>query len=257
MPDIRQSVSWWCFVPGKITAEKFVAALAEIGYDAAELVDAQYFSLVKDHGLKIATHRGHDSIADGLNRRENFSRIEKELAANLKLASQWDIPNLVCFSGNRNGLADEAGAEITAENLRRLAKMAEDAGVNLIMELLNSKVDHPDYQCDRTPWGVKVCQMVNSPRVKLLYDIYHMQIMEGDVIRTIRDYQQYIGHYHTAGNPGRNELDETQELNYRAIVQAIAETGYTGYIGQEFIPTKDPVTSLKSAFELCSVSVRV
>ena len=170
------------------------------------------------------------------------------------MAAQWNIPNLICFSGNRGGLDDATGAEITAENLRAVAKMAEDAGVTLVLELLNSKVDHPDYQCDKTAWGVQVCRMVDSPRVRLLYDIYHMQIMEGDIIRTIRENHANFGHYHTAGNPGRNEIDASQELNYPAIVRAIAETGYTGYVAQEFIPTGDPVVALQAAFDLCSVS---
>src|SRR5262249_37186357 len=157
--------------------------------------------------------------------------------------------NVIVFSGNRNGQEDSLGAEITAENLRRVSKVAEDAGVNLIIELLNSKVDHPDYQCDSTAWGVKVCQMVDSPRVKLLYDIYHMQVIEGDVIRTIHDNHQYFAHYHTAGNPGRNEIDDSQELNYRPIMQAIVDTGYDGYVGQEFVPLHDPIQSLKQAFD--------
>jgi hydroxypyruvate isomerase len=171
--------------------------------------------------------------------------------ANLKVAAQWGIPVLICFSGNRNGLADDRGVEITAEGLRRVARAAEDAGVTLALELLNSKVNHPDYQCDHTAWGLRVCELVGSPRVKLLYDIYHMQVMEGDVMRTIRDHHAAFGHYHTAGNPGRNELDETQELNYRAIVRAIRETGYDGYIGQEFIPRGEPVAALRAAFDVC------
>nr|MBA2678580.1 TIM barrel protein [Ktedonobacteraceae bacterium] len=166
---------------------------------------------------------------------------------NLELAARWGIPNLICFSGNRAGLDDERGAEITAEGLRRVAKAAEDANVTLVLELLNSKVDHPDYQCDRTPWGVKVCQMVDSPRVKLLYDIYHMQIMEGDLMRTIREHHQWFGHYHLAGNPGRHEPDGTQEINYPPIFQAIASTGYTGYIGHEYVPTGDPIEALKAS----------
>jgi hydroxypyruvate isomerase len=137
--------------------------------------------------------------------------------------------------------------------LRRVAQAAEDTGVNLVLELLNSKVNHADYQCDKTAWGVEVCRMVGSPRVKLLYDIYHMQVMEGDIIRTIRDSHAFFGHYHTAGNPGRNEIDDTQELNYPAIVRAIAATGYDGFLGQEFIPNGDPVTSLKDAFDRCNL----
>ncbi len=253
MSPIKQSVSWWCFVPEKMTPEVLVRAVADIGYAAIELVAPEYWQLIKDHGLAIASFSGHQSIMDGLNRRENGSRIEAELRASIEQAAKWNIPNVICFSGNRNGVDDATGAEITAENLLRVAKAAEDAGVTLSMELLNSKVDHTDYQCDNTAWGVKVCQMVNSPNVKLLYDIYHMQIMEGDIIRTIRDNHQYFSHYHTAGNPGRNEIDDSQELNYRPIMQAIAETGYEGYVGQEFIPKGDALASLKQAFEMCNV----
>jgi hydroxypyruvate isomerase len=253
MTRIKQSVSWWCFVPQHMTPETFVKTIADIGYPAVELVAPDHWQLVKDYGLTIASFSGHQSIPDGLNRRENGSRIEAELRASIAQAEKWNIPNVIVFSGNRNNQDDATGAEITAENLRRVSKVAEDAGVNLVIELLNSKVDHPDYQCDSTAWGVKVCQMVDSPRVKLLYDIYHMQIMEGDVIRTIRDNHAYFAHYHTAGNPGRNEIDDTQELNYRPIMQAIVDTGYEGYVGQEFLPKGDPMTSLKQAFDICNV----
>jgi len=254
MKTLKQSVSWWCF-DDKLTPEQLVRACADIGYAAMELVEQKDFALVKDHGLGIATIRGHESLTNGLNHRENHARIEQELTANIELAAQWGIPNLVCFSGNRNGQDDATGAAITAEGLRRVAKRAEDAGVTLALELLNSKVDHPDYQCDHTAWGVQVVQMVDSPRVKLLYDIYHMQIMEGDVIRTIRDHHPHIAHYHTAGVPGRNEIDETQELYYPAIARAILETGFDGYLGQEFIPVGDPVAGLRRAFELCNVAI--
>ncbi|MBA3874893.1 MAG: TIM barrel protein [Anaerolineae bacterium] len=253
MTRIKQSVSWWCFVPQHFTPEAFVKTVADIGYPAVELVPSEHWQLAKDHGLTIASFSGHQSIQDGLNRTENGSRIEAELRASIAQAEKWNIPNVIVFSGNRNSQDDTTGAEITAENLRRVSKVAEDAGVNLVIELLNSKVDHPDYQCDSTAWGVKVCQMVDSTRVKLLYDIYHMQIMEGDVIRTIRDNHQYFGHYHTAGNPGRNEIDDTQELNYKPIMQAIVDTGYEGYVGQEFLPKGDPTTSLKQAFDICNV----
>jgi hydroxypyruvate isomerase len=255
MSYIKQSVAWWGFVPGKMTPEQLVHGAVAIGYEAIELMEPAYWQLVKDHGLTIASFGGHQSLTEGLNRRENHHHIEGEILANLKLAEKWGIPNLICFSGNRNGLDNDTGAAVTAEGLRRVAKAAEDAGVNLVLELLNSKVDHLDYQCDRTAWGVKVCQMVNSPRVKLLYDIYHMQIMEGDIIRTIRNYHMYFGHYHTAGNPGRHEIDDTQELYYPAILRAIAATGYEGYVCHEFIPQGDPLAGLKRAFELCRVMV--
>src|SRR6266487_212171 len=152
-----------------------------------------------------------------------------------------------------HGLDDKTGAEITALGLKRLARFAQDEGVTLILELLNSKVDHPDYQADKTAWGVEVCQMVDSPAVRLLYDIYHMQVMEGDIIRTIREQHAYFGHYHTAGNPGRQELDERQELQYKPIIQAIAATGYKGYLGQEFIPSGNPEVALRQAFDICNI----
>jgi hydroxypyruvate isomerase len=238
-----------------MTPEALIRVSADIGYEAIELVGQEYWPLIKDHGLKIASANGHRSIEDGLNRRENRQRIADEIRANLELAVKWGIPNLICFSGSRKGLDDPIGAEITAENLRAVAPMAEDAGVNLVLELLNSKVDHLDYQCDKTAWGVKVIEMVDSPRVKLLYDIYHMQIMEGDVIRTIQGNHTHFAHYHTAGNPGRNDLDDTQELYYPPIMRAILKTGYSGYVGQEFIPKADSVAALKAAYDLCNVSV--
>jgi hydroxypyruvate isomerase len=203
---------------------------------------------VKDHGLAISSIAGHASIVEGLNRRANHDRIERELAEHIRLAERWGIPVLICFSGSRAGLSDEEGAEICAEGLRRVAGAAEQAGVTLAVELLNSKVDHPDYQCDRTAWGVRLCQLVGSPRVRLLYDIYHMQIMEGDIIRTIQTHHQWFGHYHTAGNPGRHEIDETQEIWYPPIARAIVATGYAGYIAHEFIPTGDTVAGLRDAF---------
>jgi hydroxypyruvate isomerase len=254
MSRIKQSVAWWCFTPNIMTPEALVRASAEIGYEAIDLVGPEYWQLVKDHGLKISAVGGHQSLTDGLNRRENRARIVDELREKIALAAQWGIPNLICFSGNRNGIDDAIGAEITAETLRLAAPMAEDAGITLVLELLNSKVDHPDYQCDKTAWGIQVCQMVDSPRVKLLYDIYHMQIMEGDIIRTIQDQNAHFGHYHTAGNPGRHEIDDSQELNYPPIMKAILNTGYEGYVAQEFIPTGDPVAALKAAFEICDVS---
>ncbi|MBZ0299504.1 MAG: TIM barrel protein [Anaerolineae bacterium] len=254
MSNLKQSAAWWCFVPAVMTPEAFVQAAADIGYNAVELVPQEYWPLVKEHGLSIASVGGHGPLTDGLNKRENRDRITREIEANLKLAVEWGIPNLIVFSGNRNGLDDEAGAAITAENLRLVAKQAEDAGVTLVLELLNSKVDHPDYQCDHTPWGVTVCQMVDSPAVKLLYDIYHMQIMEGDIIRTIQQQYPYFGHYHTAGNPGRQDLDDQQELYCPPIFRAIEATGYAGYVGHEFTPKGDPAAALRAAFTLAANS---
>jgi hydroxypyruvate isomerase len=162
--------------------------------------------------------------------------------------------NVICFSGNRRGMDDETGMKNCAEGLKRILPLAEKNGITIQMELLNSKVNHKDYMCDRTAWGVALAKMLNSPNFKLLYDIYHMQIDEGDVIRTIQDNHQYIGHYHTAGNPGRHEIDESQELNYPAIMKAIVATGYKGYVAQEFMPVKaDKIASLKEAINICDV----
>jgi hydroxypyruvate isomerase len=252
MAAIKQSLAWWCF--GRfMSAEDLISHSKRIGYAGVEMCPEEHWQKVVDGGLKIVTMGGHGTLTDGLNRRENHDRIEAEINANLEKAVKWGVPALIVFSGNRNGLPDAAGIEHTAEGLKRVAKAAEDAGVTLVLELLNSKVNHPDYQCDHTTWGVDVCKLVDSPRVKLLYDIYHMQIMEGDVIRTIRDNIDYIGHFHTAGNPGRNELDETQELYYPGICRAIAATDYDGYVGQEFTPKGDPLAGLQQAYDVCNV----
>ena len=254
MARIKQSATGWSFIQGDLTPEDFIRGAAEVGLLAVELVDEQYWPLVKDLGLNIATFIGHSSLTDGLNKRENHDRIEDELLANIELAAENDIPGLITFSGNRyEGLSDEEGIDVIAEGLSRVTKAAEENGVNLCLELLNSKVNHPDYQCDSTAWGVEVCKRVNSPRAKLLYDIYHMQIMEGDIIRTLQDNIEYIGHFHTAGNPGRHDLDEEQEINYPPIMQAIAETGYDLYVGHEFIPKGDPIEGLRAAVQLCAV----
>lgn len=249
---MRASVAWWCFVrEGGMTPEAFVRAAADAGYEGVELAPPEHWPLIAAHGLAVAAFGGHGPLTDGLNRRENHTRIAAEIEANSARAAQLGNerggPNLICFSGNRGGLDDDAGAEATAEGLRRVAKTAENAGVTLVLELLNSKINHPDYQCDRTAWGVRVCEMVSSPAVRLLYDVYHMQIMEGDLIRTIQTHHPFFGHYHIAGNPGRHEPDDTQEINHPAVYRAIRDTGYTGWIGAEFIPTGDPVAALRNA----------
>jgi hydroxypyruvate isomerase len=255
MSKIKQSLAWWCFVSDKLSPAQFVRAAAEMGYSGIDLVPPEYWSLVKSHGLTISSYGAHKSLTLGLNRRDQHDSIEKEVLANLAAAEKWGIPNLICFSGNRDGLSDTEGAEITAAGLARLAPAAEAAGVTLVLELLNSKVDHPGYQADHTAWGVQVCQMVASPLVKLLYDIYHMQIMEGDIIRTIRSASPFIGHYHTAGNPGRSDMDDTQEINYPPIYSAIAETGYSGFIAHEFVPKADPLAAMKSTFAICAAAL--
>jgi len=252
MVNIKQAVAWWCFVPGKLSPEAFVRAVAEAGYSAIDLAPQEFWPLILDRGLALSAVGGHGSIALGLNQPDQHARIEAELRAQIALAEQWHIPNLICFAGSRAGLSEAQGAENTAACLARVAPAAEAAGVTLVLELLNSKVDHPGYQADHTAWGVQVCERVASPRMKLLYDIYHMQIMEGDLIRTMQGAQAHIAHYHTAGNPGRHDLDDQQEITYPAVLRAIVGTGYTGYIAHEFIPKGEPVAALRETFELCA-----
>ncbi len=249
---VSQSFSWWCFSDRGVEPDALMAGAVKLGYKGVDLIPAALWPLAVKHGLNIAAGGGHGTIIDGLNRRENADRIEKELKASIAKAEQWKIPAVLCFSGNRNGQDDETSLGICADTLSRVLPMAANAGINLIMELLNSKVDHPDYQCDRSAWGIELCKRVNSPAMKLLFDIYHMQIMEGDIIRSIQQNHSYFAHYHTAGNPGRGQLDETQELNYRAICAAIAATGYKGYVSHEFLPQGNPLEALAKAFKLCS-----
>lgn len=244
--------------PRQQTLDVFCREVAAMGYAAVEAIrrDERFeetVAAVKGHGLAVASIGGHGSLRDGLNKPENHDRIEAELRESIDLAARHGIPGLICFSGVRNpGQSDYEGLVACAQGLRRVAGHAEDRGVNLNVELLNSRVNHPGYQCDRTDWGVALCEMVGSPRVKLLYDIYHMQIMEGDVIRTIRRHAAHIGHYHTAGNPGRGDLDDEQELNYAAICRAIEDTGYDLYVGHEFRPKGDPLEALRRAYAVCA-----
>jgi hydroxypyruvate isomerase len=254
---IKQSVCYPMVKPPEMPLEAFVENVAEIGFPAVELWqrDADFEKLValaKELGLVIASMIGHESLGSGLNDPAQHERIEKELRESTDIAAECEIPGLICFSGNRRaGIPEEESIERTAEGLRHVAPYAEERGINLNLELLNSRFDHPGYECDRTAWGIAVCERVSSPNVKLLYDIYHMQIMEGDVIRTIRNQIRWIGHFHTAGVPGRHEIDETQELNYGAVSRAIAETGYNLYLGHEFSPTGDVLEALRRAYGIC------
>ncbi len=251
---IKQSLSWDGFIRAGLSPEKLVRTAAELGYKGIELVEPEHWKLIRDHGLIIASIAGHPLAPEGLNSPEHFAAISAKIEAALRLAEQWHIPNILCFSGNRYGIDPSTAADITADHLRQLAPRFEAAGVTLLLELLNSKVAHRNYEADHSAWGVKVCDLVNSPNVKLLYDIFHMQIMEGDIINTIRKHHRHFAHYHTAGNPGRHEIDETQELNYPPIIRAIVETGYEGFIGHEFMPKGDPVAALAQAYRLCQVS---
>jgi hydroxypyruvate isomerase len=256
MKALRQSFSWWCFANRGVEPEALLAGAAKIGYAGVDLIDEKFWPLAKKNELMITAIGGHSTLESGLNRAENAARIEGELRLNIAKASEWNIPVLICFSGNRHGESNEAGIAQCAETLRRVTAEAEAAGVTLAMELLNSKVDHRGYQCDRSEWGIELCRRVGSPAFKLLYDIYHVQIMEGDLVRTILEAHEFFAHYHTAGNPGRGEPDETQEINYTAVYQAIATMGYDGFISHEFIPTGDPLAALKRAFRVCEDAVR-
>jgi hydroxypyruvate isomerase len=247
---IKQSVCRWCY--GKIPLEKLAAAVKKLGYQSVELLSPKDYKVIKPFGLTCAMI-SCSSIADGLNRKENHARIEKELRNHIEFAAAEGLPNVICMSGNRKGMADDEGLKNCALGLKKVLALAEKKKVTVCMEGLNSKVDHKDYMYDRTPWGVELCKKVGSQRFKLLYDIYHMQIMEGDVIRTIQTYKDYIAHYHTGGNPGRHEIDDGQELNYRAIAKAIVATGFKGFLAQEFIPVRDPFKSLAEAFRICDV----
>jgi hydroxypyruvate isomerase len=248
--NVKQSICRWCY--GKIPLDKLCEIAKKLGYRSIELLGDKEVLEVNKAGLSCALMRCA-SIADGLNRKTNHDRIEKELTTNIEFAAENKVPQVICMSGNRKGMDDDEALKNCAAGIKRVLALAEKKKVTVIMEGLNSKVDHKDYQYDRTAWGVKLCKMVGSDRFKLLYDIYHMQIMEGDVIRTIKENHQYIAHYHTGGCPGRNEIDETQELHYPAIVKAILDTGYDGYLGQEYIPVREPIGSLAQGYRICNV----
>jgi len=254
---IKQSVCYPMVKPPDVPLEAFFARVAELGFAAIELwkrdeTFPQVVELARRYGLAIATMGGHDSLGVGLNDPTQHERIERELRESIDIAAEVGIPGLICFSGNRRpGVTEEEAIAYTVQGLQRIAPYAEARGVNLNMELLNSKVDHPGYQCDHSAWGLEVCRRVNSPNVKLLYDVYHMQIMEGNIISTIRDNIQWIGHFHTAGVPGRRDFDDTQELNYAGICRAIAETDYAFYVGHEFRPKGEVYEALARAFAIC------
>ncbi len=248
---IKQSVCQWCYKD--IPLEKLAEEAKRIGYQSIELLTPEQYQVIKPYGLTCSMLSGVCEITDCLNRKENHDRLVKGLHKHIEFAADNGLPNVICFSGNRKGMSDEEGLANCAEGLKRIVGLAEQKKVTICMELLNSKVNHKDYMCDRSAWGVELAKKVGSPNFKLLYDIYHMQIMEGDVIRTIGENKDYFGHYHTGGNPGRHEIDETQELNYPAITKAILETGFEGYLAQEFIPVREPLASLAQGFRICDV----
>jgi len=247
---IKQSVSRWCYE--KIPMKDFCKACVEMGIGGIDLVGPEDWPVIKEYGLTGTCTPSH-SLPVGFNHKENHEACIKSVREAIDKTSSAGYPNVICFSGNRNGISEEEGAANCVEGLKKVIGYAEEKKVTLIMELLNSKVNHKDYQADHTAWSVDICKKVGSPRMKVLYDIYHMQIMEGDIIRTIKANIDYIGHIHTGGNPGRNEIDETQEINYRAIMLALVEAKYNGWVAHEFVPKRDPMTSLKQAVELCDV----
>jgi hydroxypyruvate isomerase len=247
---VKQSVCRWCY--GKTSLEDLCAGGKRMGLVGIDLLGPADFPTIKKHGL-ICTMTTSHPLSNGLADPKYWDASLKAINAAIEATSREGWRNVICFSGNRRGIDDRTGMNNCLKALKEIVPVAEKANVILNMELLNSKVDHHDYMCDRSPWGVELVKRVGSDNFKLLYDIYHMQIMEGDVIRTIKQDHAAFGHYHTGGNPGRNELDDTQELNYKAIARAIADVGFQGFMAHEFIPLRDPLTSLGEAVELCIV----
>jgi hydroxypyruvate isomerase len=249
---LKQSVSRWCYA--KIPMPEFCTAVAGMGLTAIDLLEEPDWAVVQDHGLICSMgYAGGGSIKDGLNFKANHDAIVTNLEKLIPRAKAMKVPNVITFFGNRRGMSDEEATANCVEGLNRVKQIAEENGVTICVELLNSKVDHKDYQGDHTRFGVEIVKAVASPRVKLLYDIYHMQIMEGDLIRTSRDNFQYLAHFHTGGVPGRHELDGTQEVQWRAVATAIADLKFDGFLAHEFVPTRDPLTSLREAVVLCDV----
>jgi len=261
--NIHHSVSAWCYnglfnsgkdKPAKMTFEDFCRECSKMGLESVELLGPDQWPVVKKAGLTCAMCNGPDNIPYGWNRVEHHDVLLPKFEKAIPQVAEAGFPNIITFSGNRKGMSNEEGLENCVKGLKRLVPIAEKHKVTVCVELLNSKRSHKDYMCDHTAWGVEVCKRVGSDRLKLLYDIFHMQIMEGDVIDTIRENHQYIGHYHTGGVPGRNEIDDTQEIYYPAVMKAIVATGYKGFVGQEFVPKRpDAMASLKQSIVICDV----
>jgi hydroxypyruvate isomerase len=251
--NINHSVCRWCF--SSIELDPLCAEAKKLGLKGIDLVGPKDWPILKKYSLESTMCNGAEiNLVDGFNDKQFHDTLIKNYSAMIPLVAEAGYKNLICFSGNRRGKDDETGWNNCVEGLKKLIPLAEKHNVVLVMELLNSKINHQDYQCDKTAWGVELCKRLGSENFKLLYDIYHMQIDEGDVIRNIRDNHQYIAHYHTAGVPGRNEIDDTQELFYPAIMKAIVETGFKGFVAQEFIPKNaDKIASLKKAVSICDI----
>lgn len=251
--NINHSVCWWTY--NHISLDALCTAVKKIGFAAIDLVGPKDWATLKKHGVFSSMCNGAEiSLTEGWNDTQYHPALIKNYTEVIDLVAKAGYKNLICFSGNRRGMDNETGLKNCAAGLKQIMSQAEKRGVMIQMELLNSKIDHKDYMCDHSAWGVELCKRINSENFKLLYDIYHMQIDEGDVIRTIKDNNKYFGHYHTAGVPGRHEIDESQELFYPAIMRAIKEVGFKGYVAQEFIPAKtDKMASLKNAIKICDV----
>ena len=251
---LKQAVTRGVFGRGnKMTMEEMAKKAADMGVIGFDLVGPDDFPVLKKYGMVPSMVRGAGSIPENINNKELHSKLEPLTRASIEAASKAGAPNVILLSGNRKTFSDEQGLANCVAFISKVIKQAEDGNVTLCMELLNSKVNHPDYQCDRTSWGVELCKRVNSPRMKLLYDIYHMQIMEGDIIRTIQKNYAYIAHFHTAGNPGRHEMDDTQEMNYRGFAKAIADLNFKGFVAHEYSPTGDPIASLENTLSMFEV----
>ena len=250
--NINHSVCKWCY--NQISLEDFAAGLKPMGISAIDLMGPKQWPILKKHGLTSSMCNGAEiSLTEGWNDKQYHAILIDNYLKHIDLVADAGYTNLICFSGNRRSIDNETGINNCVEGLKKIMGHAEKKGVVIQMELLNSKIDHKDYMCDNSQWGFELCRRIGSSNFKLLYDIYHMQINEGDVIRTINENYQFIGHYHTAGVPGRNEIDQTQELFYPAIMKAIVATGFKGFVAQEFIPKNNPLESLERAIKICDV----
>src|SRR3954447_9516916 len=251
--NINHSVCRWIY--NDIALDQFCAAGKEMGLKGIDLVGPKEWPTLKKYGLDSPMCNGAEiSLTEGFNDPQYHQKLIDSYTEHIGLVSDAGYKNLICFSGSRRGMDDETGLKNCEEGIKKLVGLAEKKNVILVMELLNSKIDHKDYMCDNSKWGTELCKRVGSENFKLLYDIYHMQIDEGDVIRTIKDKHQYFAHYHTGGVPGRHEIDETQELYYPAVMRAIVATGFKGYVAQEFIPiAKDKLAALRKGVEICDV----
>jgi len=250
---IQQSICGGCLRGGKLDADQTARLLLEMGLVGRDLVGRADWDVLKKHGLVATMVPGAGSIKQGLNDKSQHARFLDDFRKNIPAAAEYKWPNVICMAGDRSAVGEEEGMENCRTILQEAVKIAEDHNVTICMEMLNSKVDHPGYMCDNYAWAFELCRRVNSPRFKLLFDIYHMQIMEGDLIATIRKNIQHIGHFHTAGVPGRHELDENQEIYYPAVMRAIVETGYQGYVAHEYTPVREAIPSLVQAVKACDV----